>query len=239
MFYLKRAKVEANSKIIQKENDIMRIKNNTQSKETDLKKTQDMLAKMQIIAPIDGVVSYSNVRNRYGMELKVGMQIWQAMTLLSIPYLSEYKVKLRIPEDDRSKIKIANKSSVKIKSIADLFFTGEIKSISTLATPINQWDPSSPKSFEVEVSINGSDERMQPGMSAIVEIVNEVLNDVLFIPVEAVYEKQGKNYCYVDINGQPIEKEIKIGKSNNDFIEIRNGLKENDKVYLYNPINKK
>ena len=235
-----RAKSQANSRVIQKENEILRYKNDNEMQQRNLDKTNVNLTKMEIIAPIDGIVSYNRDRYRGGEEVTVGKQLWRGNAFLTIPYLAEYKVTLQIGERDRNKIKAGDKASIKIEAIPELSLKGEIKYISPLATPITPWDPSSPKAFQVDVLIQGSDDRMQPGMSATVKITSETIRNVLSVPVEAIYEKTGKYYCYIEnTKGQPEEREIKVGKSNNDFIIVKENLKEKEKIYLYSPFKKK
>ena len=58
---------------------------------------------------------------------------------------------------------------------------------------------------------------------------------MLFIPVEAVFEKGGQFYVYRDNGSDPEEVVVEIGLANDMYVEIKNGLNEGDVVYLYRP----
>ena len=75
----------------------------------------------------------------------------------------------------------------------------------------------------------------KPGMSAEVEVIINHLVDVLKIPVAAVVETERGRFCWVK-TGEKIEKRrLKLGDSNDVFIEVKDGLREGEQVVL-NPL---
>ena len=76
-------------------------------------------------------------------------------------------------------------------------------------------------------------------MSVQIEIVTEVVKKTLFVPVEAVFEENDDFFVYLKLGGTPKKVIVKIGKSNDSYVQIVEGLKENDVVYLYRPFQKK
>ncbi len=72
-------------------------------------------------------------------------------------------------------------------------------------------------------------------MSVQIEVVSQILNNVIFIPIEAVQEQEGKFFVYRNNNGVPETVDVTLGLSNDSFVEITSGLSENDEVYLYRP----
>lgn len=70
-----------------------------------------------------------------------------------------------------------------------------------------------------------------PGSFAEVYLLSSARNGVISIPVTALTEEQGLHYVYVEAEPNEYRKqEVKTGDDNGDRIEIRSGLKENDKV---------
>jgi multidrug efflux pump subunit AcrA (membrane-fusion protein) len=67
-------------------------------------------------------------------------------------------------------------------------------------------------------------------MSAKVEIFVSRLADVVYVPVQAVSPADGKQVCYL-ANGAE-KRMVEVGEFNDEFIEIKSGLKEGDKVLL-------
>ena len=75
------------------------------------------------------------------------------------------------------------------------------------------------------VDFNNNDPRVVSGMSVQVEVVSRILKNVLFVPIEAVFEENGKLLVYkVTLTG-PEKVFIKINESNNNYVEVTEGLR--------------
>jgi hypothetical protein len=85
--------------------------------------------------------------------------------------------------------------------------------------------------------LNPKNEKLKPGMSAEVTILaDESPREVLVIPIQSVVGNvaMGANRkCYVlDSGGEPRERDITVGMSNDKLVEVKSGLEEGDKVVL-------
>ena len=56
------------------------------------------------------------------------------------------------------------------------------------------------------------------------------ISDALLVPVEALFQRDGRNYAYVVESGKLRVREVQIGASNAQFTVLRGGLKENETV---------
>ncbi|MGH7973308.1 MAG: hypothetical protein ACREIC_31705, partial [Limisphaerales bacterium] len=54
-------------------------------------------------------------------------------------------------------------------------------------------------------------------------------------PVQAITPDSGKQVCYVASGVKSDRREVEIGEFNDEFIEIKNGLKEGERVLLHPP----
>ena len=92
------------------------------------------------------------------------------------------------------------------------------------------------KVFEIMVVVNESDTTLRPGMTTSNKVIAEVLDDVIFIPVEAVHS-QGDSITYVITkDGLTIDKqEVFLGKSNADQVVVLNGIDEGLTIFLSDP----
>jgi multidrug efflux pump subunit AcrA (membrane-fusion protein) len=89
--------------------------------------------------------------------------------------------------------------------------------------------------FDGTVNPDQNDPRMISGMTARVEIVTDHVKGVLQVPIEAVFNDDGKPVCYVrKPDGKPEKREVKPGRSNDHFVEV-DGLKEGEEVQLFVP----
>ena len=124
-------------------------------------------------------------------------------------------------------------------SLPTLKLGGAISQIATL--PVNQisWDSASPKVYNSRITLDEQNPQLVNGMSVEVEVISKVLRDVLFVPVEAVFENNSSFFVYCHRGGVPKEVPVTIGEANSNYVQILDGLKENDIVYLYRPYQKK
>ena len=72
-------------------------------------------------------------------------------------------------------------------------------------------------------------------MSAKVEVIIDVVRDVLQVPIQSVVTIEEKKYCYVARRGTVEKREVEVGVFNNDFVQIKSGLSESEKVLLNPP----
>jgi multidrug efflux pump subunit AcrA (membrane-fusion protein) len=71
-------------------------------------------------------------------------------------------------------------------------------------------------------------------MTADVEVIINDLHDVLYVPIQSVTTMEEKKICYV--MGSVVEKrEVETGLFNENFVEIKSGLTEGEKVLLNPP----
>lgn len=80
---------------------------------------------------------------------------------------------------------------------------------------------------------SGNKVQLRPGMTAEVKIRVETIPNVLQVPVQAIVEHGGKNYCltYDKATGWS-KKEVKIGSTNDKMVVIQEGVEEGDKVVM-------
>jgi len=72
-------------------------------------------------------------------------------------------------------------------------------------------------------------------MTVQVEIVVEKVENVLYVPVEGIYNRDGKSFCKVRAGDGQIEREVKTGRFSTDYVEVTEGISENDQVLLDRP----
>lgn len=134
--------------------------------EDDLNETHRTLSTLDVLSPIDGVFEIN--RTNTGL-LKEGDVVYPTYKLGNVPDLAHMKVNTRINENDFLKLRVGQKVAVRLDAMPKLVFDGEITYIGKLCKPI-EWN-SRQKIFDVEVRIQGSDERLKPGMTVSCEFL--------------------------------------------------------------------
>ena len=85
------------------------------------------------------------------------------------------------------------------------------------------------------IQLDGSEPRLRPGMTAQVEIAVEERPRALYVPLPAVFEREGRSVCYLVRRGRLQAQDVVTGPSNQDFVVIDKGLGEGDRVALRDP----
>jgi multidrug resistance efflux pump len=241
---LAKAKVSAENENNQKEAEVAKQQDIIKRLNREIEQLNDNIGKCDLKAPVDGLVLYGDPNNpwrNYESMIKVGAEWYGGNVLLTIPDLSSFEIDIAIAEEYRGKVKEGLKTAVTLEAVPGLQLVGTLKEISKLGRPRTPWDPSGPRVFEAKISLDSSDPRMVSGMTTRAEIVAEVMNDVVYVPIDAVSNEDGKAYCLVRRGrgggggggGNDVDKRlVKTGRSNENFVEIRDGLKEGELLSL-------
>lgn len=134
-----------------------------------------------------------------------------------------YKAQADVSELEIGKIKAVNGDNVIIK--LDAFFGQEFSGKVALIEPkeiIKEGDVY----YRVNVSLDGKNENIRPGMSADLIILGLLKENVLKIPEFIIYQKDNKKFVKLIEAGVQKEVEIETGISDGEFIEIIKGLSE-------------
>ena len=91
------------------------------------------------------------------------------------------------------------------------------------------------KVYPTTIKIDGEFDWLRPGMSAEVEILVDRLDDVVYVPLQAVSYFDDKRVVYLPGIGEPQMQEVETGTFSESFIEITSGLRAGDEVLLLPP----
>lgn len=194
------------------------------------------IAMLKVTAPVNGTISYGDPNPRRRMQQKkeivVGATMNRNEVIGSIPDLSRLIVNVDIPEISRSKIDPGMRAEMRIKALPNLQLSGGVERISDMASNMTFWDQSSPKIYPTVISLDQNDPALRPGMTVEVDMISEEISDVIYVPVEALYVKEGKVYCTIKKAVASEERQVTIGRSSSSYVEILDGLKEGDSILL-------
>ena len=197
-----------------------------------LKDAQTALADLTIKAPKSGLVVFREIWGPSGRaKVKVGDSPWPGQELITIPDLSEMKVKTKVNEVDISRVKRDQPVVITLDALPGPMYTGKVTSIATLA---RREGDSEVKVFDVEVVIDGSYKELKPGMTAQCKIVTGKIPNTISVPLESVFDKGDTTVVYVKKHGFE-RRPVQIGSKNSDYVIIENGLKQGEEVALRDP----
>jgi len=202
------------------------------------KELMEQLEKCTIYAKRPGLVVYGGGEERYWRgeeQIREGATVRERQSIITIPDMSKMSVNVRIHESYIKKVKKGQKARITLDAFPDEVLEGEVTYVAVLPDSENRWMNPDMKVYRTTIAIEGAREWLKPGMSAKADIAVDQLDDVLYVPIQAVVSEGGRRRCYV-VNGRGLEpRDVEVGQFNDSFIEIKGGLSEGDMVSLRPP----
>ncbi len=184
-----------------------------------------------------GLVAYGpiNTAPRYNEPIEEGAAVRLRQTILTIPDMTHMGVHVAIHESQVKKVKIEQGAVVRVDAEPGKVLVGKVAEIAVLPDSSSSRFTPNLKVYPCTIHIDGVHDWLKPGMNAKVEVIINQLDDILYVPVQSIEVDQDHHFCYVN-NGSELERrEIKTGSFNDDFIEVKDGLKSGENVALTIP----
>ena len=201
---------------------------------------QEQLGKCVIKAKRQGLVVYGGGNEDgfyYGGEERIreGATIRERQAIITIPDTTKMSVKVKIHETYIKKVEKGQKAKITVDAFPDKVLEGEVMKVGVLPDSQNRWMNPDLKVYLTTIRIDGTHDWIKPGMTAKVEIMVKRLPDVVYVPLQAVVPEEGKQFCYLMAGGKQQRTLVEAGDFTDEFIEVKSGIKEGDRVCLRAP----
>ncbi len=163
-------------------------------------------------------------------DITEGARVVKDQVLLIMPELTKMQVKVGIHESVIDRVKYGMTARIRLPEIE---FDASVSSVAAITKPAGWWTGNVVK-YDTIIELPDID-GLKPGMTAEVEVIIASHRDVLKVPVAAVVQTEDGDFCWVQTTEAITKIPLILGDSNDVFIEVKQGLKEGDKVVL-NPI---
>ncbi len=235
---LERIEATARSKLAQAQAEFEKEKAKYTLAVDELKHEREQLKACTIRATVPGEVVYASSMGsrweRRSRRIEVGAEIDERQKIIAIPDPCVMKVEVSVHETWIHKIQLGQATRINVAAFPEDTLTGEVIKKAPMADP-EEWMNPDLKVYSTDVRINGMHKSLKTGMTAKVEIIIEELKDVLSVPIQSVINHEGKKLCFVVTNKGPRHREVETGAFNDNFVEIKSGLSEGEKVLLNPP----
>jgi RND family efflux transporter MFP subunit len=190
---------------------------------------EDKLSKTKVIAPMDGTVLVLPVIE--GQVVIAAASVNNGTTLMTMADLSKLLVITQVNQVDVAKLAQDQRVKLRAEALKDVDMDARISLIAPQAAVKN-----SIKGFEVRALIENPSKRLRPGMSVNMSIPIARADDAVSVPISAVFKGDGNKKVVYVRNGIVTEKrEVKVGVTNIDYVEILKGVSEGETVLLVEP----
>jgi len=233
---LARARKAAISKLAQAQAKLKSAQGQYNIQTRQRKELYEQQEKCTITAKRPGLVVYGGGgdENYYGgnEQVREGASVRERQAIITIPDMTKMSVRVKIHESYIKKVKKGQRATVTVDAFPETVLDGEVSQVGVLPDSRNRWMNPDMKVYLTTITIKGTNDWLKPGMSAKVEIFAHCLTNVVYVPVQAVSPLEGKRVCYIPNGDKPECRTVEVGEFNDEFIEIRSGLKEGERVLL-------
>jgi HlyD family secretion protein len=216
-----------------------------------LRQAQDALDKTTIYAPMAGTISKLN--KEVG-EIALGSQ-FQEDVIMEVSNLEGMEALVDVDENDIVLLSIGDEAQIEVDALPGVKLMGEVTEIANSAKISGQGSTEQKTEFEVKIAITQPSSELRPGMTASAEVITEVRDDCLSIPIQCVAvrtteqlgikkaeaEDEGEprfaadsegfvELVWIVADGRAQARQVSTGIQSETHIEILGGLEEGEQV---------
>jgi HlyD family secretion protein len=161
-----------------------------------------------------------------------------------------------VDENDVVLVSVGDTANVKIDAFGDRIFHGIVSEIGNSAKASGFGTQEQVVNFSVKINLIDLDNNLRPGMSCNADVETETVKDVISVPIQSVTARTNvpedkdttkvektdsesdqmpkmnkpKEVVFLANNGKAKMVVVETGISDDNFLEIKSGLKEGDEV---------
>lgn len=185
----------------------------------EISELKEGLDNLEVKAPANGVIAYMDVQQ--GETVRPGNYICDLFNVDSMELYSQ------IDDIDILNVKVDSPVRVTFDALPGEIFEGKVVDIRTGSRGGNNTGVTK---YPIRIDVEGN-AQLKPGMQAKAYIDAGSAKGVLLIPMEAVFDEEGKTMVEIlDENGDAKAVPIKLGLMNTRVAEVKEGINEGDKV---------
>jgi HlyD family secretion protein len=204
------------------ENNIAKIK-------LRVEQTEERQKACVVKAPIAGTLIYKVLAGN--VKRKVGEQTCHHEVILQIPDLSTLRLEAMVEEAYAGRVRQGQTVHIRIDALPGEKLTGKVVSVGSVLR-MRRWD-NPVKVIDAVIELEQKIGKLSPGMTATGQIEVERVPNALLAPVKSVRERGGQVSVSVPgADGRGEERMIRVGRRNQHFVEVLEGLREGEKVIL-------
>jgi multidrug efflux pump subunit AcrA (membrane-fusion protein) len=154
--------------------------------------------------------------------------------ILTLSNLNRMQVEVKIHESAIDQIRSGLPARITVQGISDRVYDGVVDEVAVLPTSPGRYG-SGVMTYEAIVRIDQQVRYLRPGMTAVVEISVDRIEDALTVPVQSVVQRDRQHWVYVSSEGDYEAIPVEVGRANEQRVRIRSGVEVDQEVVL-NPL---
>ena len=180
--------------------------------------------RLEIHAPIDGIVVLNSIWKGGQMgEVQEGDEVRAGVPFMQIVNPGAMQVRARVNQADVSVLRVGQPVRIGLDAYPDLSFNGKVDRIAAIGVTSGLNDRV--RSFNVLFSIEGSDARLMPDLSAYLDVQLERIANVLTAPRDAIVSSGSDYFVLMGSANSYSRKPVEL-RAKNDIEAVISGVPE-------------
>ncbi|HEV7684145.1 MAG TPA: efflux RND transporter periplasmic adaptor subunit [Pyrinomonadaceae bacterium] len=198
---------------------VMTARANVANAESQLNLAVRSQSYANVYSPIDGYISERSA--------DLGEYVSTTTKVATVVKINPLRVRIDIPEQAIPSVSVGQSVSVTTSAWPDKNFSGRVARISPNVTPTS-------RTLTVEAEIENKGGVLKPGQFATVRILQSRAAPATLVPSRAVRTESGVSRIFVIKDGKAQERQVQLGQTEGDLVEIKSGVAENEIVAISN-----
>jgi len=199
-------------------------KNAYESALLEYQNAQLIAQRTNITTPVSGVI-LNLARDAQGKPMANGQFVEQGMVLAQVAAMDKLIADIDLIGKDIALAQPGMHAQVRYHAWEDKSFDAKLLRLSPTVN-------AETRTLRAEVLINNKDNQLRPGMFVEVEIQVDKRENVPVIPHSALAERAGKQVVFVLDGQRVIQREVVLGISNNEFVEVHRGVVAGEQIVV-------
>jgi HlyD family secretion protein len=195
---------------------------------------EDTLDKAVLTAPMDGVVIFAAL-GAPGMDgstpkAEHGSPVGPQSAVFTVVQFGALNFNAQVDEADIDRVKLASKGTVRL----DAFPSDSLDSKVVTVKPTAIQTTTGGIAFPVLLSVNPAGKNLLLGMSGSVDIEVSAVSGAVTVPIEALFDENGKKYVFVVEGGKVAKREVTTGALTDTRAQLLTGATTGQDVAVGN-----
>ncbi len=207
-----------------------------------MQQARQNIENMRVRSPLKGLVEVKPNQDAAGGIFFTGMslpdyregdQVSPGSFVAQVLDTAEMEIQAKVNESDRAALRPGQSVEVRVDALPGQTLSGKVKTLAGMASS-ELWGGDTMRKFDISFQLERPDPRLRPGFTTHLIINGDQVKNVLYLPRQALFEKNGKPIVYVRNGDNFEEHEVKVKEITESSVAIA-GLKEGTEVALVNP----
>ncbi len=215
----------------QAEAKLAEVEAELQKKKNEVQKIQTLMKGFTVLAPESGMVIYERDWNGQKQVEGATISAWNPV-VAELPDFSVMESVTFVNEVDIQQVEEGQRVDVSLDAMPQKELTGIVTDVANIGV---QRPNSDAKVYEVVIEIQQSDSTLRPAMTTSNVIHINSVSNALYLPLETVHAQDSMSFVYSADGGEPVMRQVILGKMNSNHVVILEGVKPDMEVFLSIP----